>query len=438
MHSRRKPGYTIAACLIFMVCSIPVRGQGLIVVDGSGSMAGFAQAAPDTLRGTIQRIYSGLSGDNADATKAVFMEVSGENLHDLKPAPIKDVTRKAGEANLFKGDTPLQTMINWSRHQADEFVVITDGMENDGRISGVIQILSEMANSDWGIGIVAVQWPFRGIYYTEMEIPLGSEEIKNIQTHVKRQNTNWEVSRTSCPHGHSNCYYFNGARPLLFIVFSKDVKKLRVLFKAVEEALKENRQSDLHSLQLAPFREVGISIEILPGSVETTRVIRLPDLTKDQHDLRCSAAMDKGLPLNISVKPEKQLDPPQPSALVFINGNAETRPAWVSNLRFSHSGNVSDLVASLDVACQKPSLWTSMLGPPWIEQSGKLELAISEEWKINSSGWWVDTSAADSWSLPFRTYRLADLIAAVHSAAMSRFRTTAQKRNIALSEFVRK
>jgi len=393
-------------------------------------MAGFAAAEPQRLRGLLQRLHALLSVQAPDATKTAFVRVSREGKPILDEQPPRVFAAAAGESRTYGRGTPLQWALGEARQRWDEFVLVTDGMESAGRVDGVIQVMTEMAQADWAIGLVGAAPRFQGTFYTEMDVPLA-DALSKIRPPLREQaaaigEKDWDAHRTDCGTGRNDCYFFRGRRPLLFLLFARS-GRLDRLTEAVTRALRENQLGSDRRLQVTPFRSLSLVTELRPANSETGRKVKLPELAKGDSQVRCLVQRNQHLPFEVLVRPSGVLDPPQPSSLRLVRREvAGPKPAWASQVKDAPGAKATEPRAVVDLVCETPGIAERLKshagGGEWIARPGRLELRLEQEWVTADSGWWVDWNAENSWQYPYRVYKLLEVVSKVHAAALERHR----------------
>jgi len=394
-------------------------GQGGLLLDGSGSMQGFAVADPQRLQGVLERLHALLSVSSPAATAFVRTDRNGNN--ERQDLPLKAFGAAVGKPESYHGDTPLRWALTQGREKWDDFVLVTDGMETSGQVDTVIQALSEMAEANWSLGLMAAAVQFRGIYYPEMQVPL-QEAVAKAKAAAKAAGTKtWDVTEVPCRGGKSNCYHFRGERPLLFLLVSRS-GGLQRLFDAVAGTLRENELDPSRRLQIAPFRVVDLVSEVRPGSPDAERKLELPSSAHGQNEIHCLVQGDQKLPVEVAVRPKTQLDPPQPSRLKQIRRETGPRPPWVADVRNKDGGKATEPRAEVTLVCESLGLLDRVMSPSgrWSPRKGSLDLRFEQEWVTADEGWWVEWNAPNSWQYPFKVYKLAEVVSKVHETARQR------------------
>jgi hypothetical protein len=419
MFTRRRPSPAVVVLLVGSCIGVAF-GQSDIVVDASGSMGGYAQASGSRLRGLVERLHGAMSASGPNATRTVFVSQTRDGANELKEMPLKAFAAAVASTGTYRGNTPLQWTIEQERQKSDEFVLITDGMESGARLGGLISALNSLASSGWGLGLAATPVHFKGIYYTEMELMLG-DDLPKVEAALAG-NPHWQVAKADCVSGtRQNCYYFDGERPLLFLMFSKS-GDLDSLFRAVSSALKENQLNAARALQLSPFRPVKTITEIRAVDERSRRLLVLPDLSQGQTQLRC-LANQQSLSLEILNRAEAEGAPPQPSEIHAINVKVPAWPTWARR-RKDPSLNGRQTVLPIEITCDS-SLFDRLASfGPYVTQRGTLELSFEQVWSPSTSGWWLDWDAMNPWQYPNKVYKLAEIVNAVHKTALERANRT--------------
>jgi len=315
----------------------------------------------------------------------------------------------------YRYDTPLQWAIQEGRKKTDEFVLITDGMETGARLSGLLSSIDELAQSGWAIGVAGTLIHFSGTYYTEMEIVIR-DDLPKVEEAIHAVNPDWKASPTACPHNQQNCYFFEGDRPVLLLMFSRS-GSLAGLSKSIVTALKENQLDASRVLQIAPFRPLETEPQIRAVGGPAKRLLVLPNLAAHENQLRC-LVNDRPLPVEITVHPKGTLDPPQPSELRIINVRVSAQTQW-ARPRSQRAANDSQTILPLDIVCHS-SLLHAPYGGPYVPQKGQLEIQFEQTWSNAASGWWLDWDAPNPWQYPNKVYKLAEVVETVHRNAMNR------------------
>ena len=415
MLTRWRSSVATVAFLAFS-CAKPAFTQGYIIVDASGSMAGFAQASGPRLRGVVERLHGALSvvGPNTTRTAFVSQEPNGRNSFDERP--FRAFAADVANPVTYRYDTPLQWAIEQGRQRSDEFIIITDGMETGARLNGVIATLNELANAGFGIGLAATPLHFRGTFYTEMEVILR-EDLPKVAESLRAVNPQWHAAMMTCSaETRQNCYHYDGDRPLLLMMFSRGGDLSR-LYSAVATALNDNHLDGTRVLQLSPFRAAETTTELRAVDATATRLLTLPDLSKGESEMRCLA---NGRPFGVEIRihPTGALTPPQPSAINMINVQIPQQPAWARQHKDStHNGPQTTVL--LDITCNSGFL-DRFTPSAYVAQKGQLQIRFEQSWGNATSGWWLEWDAPNPWQFPFKVYKLAAVVQTVHRTAMER------------------
>lgn len=414
----------LPACwALFCLFSAAAEAQNrIIILDFSGSMAGFAAVKGNRLPGTVERLGYILGA----SIPVEFQGMSHRQSQapSLQPYNLRQAAMRFGRATSFAGDTPLLWALDQAVtvSKASEILLVTDGMEDGGQIEKVSSALSRLADQKWAIGLLAVSLPFTGSYYTEQTIPISSS-FGLIEQEVKKRNPKWNVSKAAAACGDSQCYNFDGERPLLFVAFSRS-GSLGPLLQAVRQSLNENRIPPVGLLQLAPASSPTLRVS-LDGPKATLARIKLPKSPAE--DLYCSEPINELMPLDVKISAVAPMDPPQPSTEVVSSFQlVEPKPNWVAQppqpLRQDPDGSAAQ---PIKIMCPKGSVFESVSTLP-----GRLHIRYQPTCEIKSAGWWVDLSATNSWQFPFKVYKLADLVKEVHQTALKQHKPAVVELNI--------
>lgn len=271
-------------------------GSGAIIVtDVSGSMNGFAlpnstrlftlhdeldravrnAIATSEASPTIQRCYLGATVDcqsnisPRDFDKASLYSAKESRL-DLFFAPTKDTSVASNKTAV----DPIDPY-----HVA---VLITDGMEASAPNSKeaapclagadpacMAYLLKQRAESGYGIWATLILMPFKGTHYAER--PLDDSHWQRIQQHIVALTQDpyfLGVKFTAKRAGNSvpfSSYQFEGSKPVLVLVVSRDIQAGRAVVKAFSESLQRERivqpANAVYTMELAPLSVTTQKIE---------------------------------------------------------------------------------------------------------------------------------------------------------------------------------
>lgn len=331
-------------------------------------------------------------------------------------------------------------------------VIITDGLEVSGkgevtpgeRSAGcrpgpdsfcLHRVLANRAASGYGVWIQLVSLRFDGHVYPERgmskemydAVNLYLEKLRTEPGPYQRIDDSKGMRITpSGIKGGDGRYRFEGVRPLLVVVLSRDIELGRRVSSALDQELRtagvENPKGMLQAIELAPYGREVTSFDVGTIRVESPKVGAVdpvPGLRwqKSPHrekgiglvgDLACEA--DGGGSITVTAKTARTAPVPLPLGLKSTERLTSVLPQqeYVQKTIkvIAAEGSRQQTVK---VHCRElpPESVTSVV----LEVSGGLDYSPPEPGRAR--GWWADWTAPDTFSRPHLVHRLADLVDAV-------------------------
>lgn len=396
----------------FLLLTLPLAGQPqAVMLDFSGSMAGFANPGAGALPPVMERLGHILS---ARGSVAFYRMSSAEPSAPLEPLGMGQATARLRERASFRGNTPLLAALDRViRHYgAQDIVLLTDGMEDGGRIEKVAAELCRLVREGWAIGLMAMPTAFQGRYYPEEKIPVGSF-LPRIRQAVRSRANNWVVREDKQGCRGVACYYFEGERPLLYLLLSRS-GSLPNLGQALARALREHYLEPAGALQLAPARASVSAVAEAPKAT----LVRLKLPSEPANNFECAETGSGVLAVNVRLRPNGASFLPQPSALRVTKFELLERPGWVQSVASEVKPQPDGtLLHEWRLICQPGRFWqqTTVL-------RGRLRIRYHLALSSADRGWWTELSAENSWEFPFKVYKLAELVSAVYAQALGGLR----------------
>ncbi len=401
-----------ASALFTALTAVPIWAQNTVLLDSSGSMAGFA--GPETkITGFMQRLGHTLESSGS-VTFDAFSSFGGKPA--LTPLSVNSAALHFANARSFRGNSPLVWSIAAAMHQSTTgIIVLTDGMEDDARLGEVANALAQYAGHGWALGIAAFLLPFDGPYYTEMRIPFAEFQPK-IEQAIHAANPTFKVAPASCSaSAAATCYKYTGERPLLAFVFSK-TGPVDPLFSAVRAAASEALMPLPFEVVLSPASQTKPQLELAmpPASREWLRGPK--PVTGGQAVVECIRSSSTPLPVELVLSAPSASTLPEANVAAAVAVTLGPKPNWVrtvsSKLTPQQNGTVQH---EATLVCVAPSLMGS-LGQSSILLPETLTLDYSFKRVPRTQGWWIDLSAPNSWQYPNKVYHLREVVEQVQSA----------------------
>jgi len=405
---------TVAAALVVCgaaLCQRPTERprpqRQSLILDLSASIAGFADK-DSRIPGVLERLGVILRS----AGSLDVWELAQTAAGPLRPLTLHQAAGAYQSRASFRGNTPLTRVVEAMAGSpvTSDFLLLTDGMEDDGQLERLSAAMANLAAQGWGASIVALLLPFHGTYYTEQTIPVRAF-LPDIEKAVHAANPSWKVVRSSAPCGDSGCYNFDGVRPLFFFVFSRSGDSSRPT-AGVVESLKQMNLPPAGVLRLSPAVSPTLRVQV-DAPPETKATISM----RPGEDLMCAETVLHPMEMSLQIISATASAIPQPSEIRIAGFDILEKPDWVvvppGPLQLAQ-GTVA--THSMRVICPKGSRWEP------VTQFGAFHVRYRPVAEMASHGWWADLSAANTWQYPFRSYKLADLVHAVHQAALAKYR----------------
>lgn len=387
-----------------------------IVLDFSGSMAGFVNPGTAIFAPALERLGHIVS---ARSTVAFYGMSSPGGKPALSPLPMKEAVLRFRDRRAYRGDTPLLwalQQLTGARQSSDivsDIVIVTDGMEEGGRIEKVASEFSRLVQQNWAIGFIALRAQFQGRYYPEEMLPVR-DLLPKIAESLAAESKRWAVRDDPVGCAAGTCYHFDGERPVFFLLFSRS-GNLGPVAQAVQAALKEHHLTPVGALQLAPAEIPRISVQT---SAPKPALVRLKLPVPPENDFVCAQAPAEPIEITLTLRSNTRSEMSAPSGPRPVAVEVEERPDWVQHVapaleaipdgRFKHT---------VRIVCRPGAFWQQRA-----VREGRLRIKYTWTLAELSRGWWHQLSAENSWQYPFRAYKLAEVVSEVHRLALRRVR----------------
>lgn len=414
-----------AFLLTLLVTVPPARGEQaaggtLVVGDVSGSMKGFAVAGPNRLASLYNLMVTNLPGGNLEALSEKLAPVPGGS------------PRFFAEAKSYRGDTDVAAALASIQARGRLSVLVTDGMQSEGKYLVVKSHLKQMAAEGWGIWLFAVYMPFDGGFDPEQKVDLDVL-LPDIQGCAQADDPNAQVTLRKDPSRRS--YVFKGLRPLIIFLFAKDAGEGRSTARNVLRNLNADRQFLADSdprhepkvVELAPLAYRGID-----GSdaqkVDAADYTELETPSAEARTIRSYTVDGKRLkqvfmpvvwlaeeaPVPQAFEEQAHADAGQTS---WLNGAAVEQAYEGQDPRLV-SGNVR-----VEFVSEQSGLRAFFCILPFVscreERPDALTVTLWTEMRTKP-GWWDALSADNSWQCPTRVYKLTELTKEVAAESAGR------------------
>lgn len=378
-------------------------GEQSLILDLSMSMAGFATPQDNRIPGVLQRLSVLLEPGGS----LHVYGLSGPGGGVLTPYPWQQAAALYSSSHSFRGSTPLSHGIDEAvaHRRGTDLIVMTDGMEDDGNLDRLADSIEGLVGRNWGVGLIAVVFPFDGTYYTEQTIT--DAMLPEIQKSVHGKNVAWNVQRdkpTACKPG--ECYAFRGERPMIFLCLSSSGSATRLL-NLVGQALLESSVTAVGKVDLAPFRPPSLSV-VVDAPAATRSRIKLPNGVGQ--DLMCAEPIRDRM--DMSLHASSTTPTSQPSVLRPSDPQILERPNWI--IQTPRADPKLPGVHNFQVVCPKGSITERVSLAP-----GSLRVRYTPIFEVAGPGWWNEWSAENSWQFPFKVYKLLPLVRAIHGKAVA-------------------
>jgi hypothetical protein len=277
----------------------PLTGSGaLIVTDISGSMNGFAIPSSVklfTLHSELERsVRNGIA--SAEPNPLIKRCYLGVNLECQKQLNLRDLdnpgtySAKESRLDLFMLSAKKDGDNKDNKPESDPLdpyriaVLVTDGMEASASNASsaapcmagadpdcMAHLLVERAQHGYGIWMAVLLLPFKGNHYAER--PMDNTMWQKTQQHVaalaedpyfKGVKFNAKRTGTNVPFEY---YQFEGVKPIMVLVLSKDLQAGRAVMQQFTESIKREA--------IAQPAEAVYSIELAPLSTKLRQIAKI-------------------------------------------------------------------------------------------------------------------------------------------------------------------
>lgn len=399
-----------------------IPSQPLVIGDLSGSMRGFADASGNSI-GSLYQI--------------LVMNIPAAQLWGLRtsstPVPQNRNTFFAAARN-YGGDTDLANAIGNIRENHQLAVLVTDGLQSEAKYLSIKDQLSKTVTAGWGLWLIEVDLPFRGIYDTEMAIDLQGLK-PSIEACAQSRD---KQARVTLKPKSDRIYEYAGSRPLLMFVFSKDTNAGRQLTEKLISNITADKRFAPRAVEIAPliYRGVQFVEPVLGDPSDYMRVDNFSTGTAIIHSDTADAKRTKDLVLPIAWS----ADPPSLPQVFDEKANYDFEQcSWLhqdprdeptaadqdaritGNVRFTI---ISELSWFRSHFCWFPGFSCSE------EKSGALNLVASTEFEPTPNQWWTELSTDTSWECPNKVFKLSELVKDVASEAVKHHQQQRKDNNV--------
>jgi len=400
--------------------------QPVIIGDLSGSMRGFAQASGISLGDLYQILVINIPPAQLQGLKTSIVQVAQNQ------ASFFAATRNYG------GDTDLANAIKGVRENYQEAILVTDGLQSQARYLAIKEQLSKIAGEGWGLWLLEVDLPFHGIYDTEMPVDLTTLQ-PGILACARQRDPQAQV--TVQKKNSTRIYDYQGVRPLLMFVFSKDAAGGRQLTQRILANISADKRFSPQVVEIAPLIYRGVEFGE-PQLGDPADYLRVDDFATGNATIRSDTAdakrtKDLVLPITWSSEPASlpqvfnevpSYDYQQCSWLYEDMSNEplspDQNPVQVTgNVRLKLISEVSWLRSHF---CWLPGVSCSE------EKSDPLSIYTSSEFVPVDGGWWDRLSTDTSWECPDKVFKLSELVKDVATEAVKRHREHRKDRSLTL------
>jgi hypothetical protein len=418
-----RTGLLLLTCALATLSSRAQQvGQTYLLGDTSGSMQGYAKGGPTQLASLYQLLYRNAAAPQLGAL------TSDPKTHAALVAPVASSSFFAAPAK-YRGDTDLIFALQQLQKQGGVSVFVTDGMQSGGTYLKVKEELLKMVRDSWGIWLVSVKLPFKGIYDPEQTIDLDVLE-PSIQQCAQSDDPHAVVTHKP---GSKRIYSYEGAKPLLLFVLTKDAKLGRDLAQRLDFNLKADPQYSAQVAELAPLFYRGLSFSTAQPVSDYVRLDESPNgviIHSDPIDgkrikeLAVPVLWQAGEPP--IMQPFKESPAFSPPELVsWVEEVPQTVPdendpqgkqtpgrfrvQFVSELHWYRR-----LCFLPFIACEEM-------------KTEPLNLQVWTEFDEVPSPWWATLNAENSYQCPTRIYKLTELAHDLAQAAKERLKLDERK-----------
>ncbi len=384
-------------------------------------MKGFATASPNRLASLYHLLVTNIPGGR--------LEALSERL-----APVADdSSRFFADGKSYRGDTDMVAALASIRERGRLSVLVTDGMQSEGKYLAVKSRLKEMAGEGWGIWLFAAYMQFDGGFDPEQKVDLDLL-LPDIQACARADDPNAQVTLRKDPARRS--YVYKGLRPLVVFLFSKDAGEGRQTALNLLRNLNADRQfladsEPRHSpkvVELAPLAYRGIDASDAQ-KVDPADYVELETPSPEARAVRSYTVDGKRLKQVFMPVVWLGEEPPLPQAYdelaradagqaSWLSGEAAVEAAYEGQDPKQVSGNVR-----FEFVSEQSGLRSFFCFLPFIscreEKSDALAVTLWTEMQTKP-GWWDELSADNSWQCPAKVYKLTDLTKEVAAESAAR------------------
>jgi len=433
-----------------------------LFVDTSGSMAGFFERSPahpgvgtrvmavhDEIDGAIAELGLGAAtkctvGERVtcDGVPSAPAKLASERLyHEPTSRLDKVLARVPAPAQIDPNQPPTADLLDDARVT----LLVSDGMEvsADGGGSAscargadptcIRTLLQQRIAEGYGVWILGALLPFHGTHFPErMLTPAYLERAREHVKQLKFDPRNLGVAFSigvlgnDPTSGGRSTYEYEGYKPLLVFVLSRDAAIGRALVGVLEAKL---RAAPVHPGKMRPEDTVH-SVELAPLSATTTRAVRLEMAARREQQELFGASFDPKQLAEIGLLnaapfggglSQKMWCGARGRAMMYLHyaqDGPRTLPAYLAeHVALAPVAGIPPRVIAPPHATSDPRILTGVdCAALRVAPDTTLELALSSALSLDDSAvaqqWWSRDgwSSTDAWQMPERVYRLDDLI----------------------------
>jgi hypothetical protein len=402
--------------LVCLLAGAPALADQAVLLDFSGSMAGFASARATRITGFLQRLGHSLASAGTVRYYGFSARAGQPSVTEL---PLDTAAVRFAQASQFRGASPLTWAIAEAsgRLKNSDLIVLTDGMEDNARLEHVADFFAGYARANWSLGVAAFVMPFDGPYYTELKIPF--EEFKPaIEETIRAANANWRIAAATCTdHPTATCYRYTGERPLLAFVLSRS-GSLERLFATLRQSAEQLRMPAPSEVVLFPYAPwvAAVSPQLAPAARE---ILRAPAKMAmgSVNEFECIRPVNSPLPVRLAVSVASSSRLTEATIAVPKTVIVGERAAW-ARLKISEIAvGANGATHEISVTCLKPGI-ASILESSTI-LPGTLRLQYTFHRIPRPEGWWIALSASNSWQYPHKVFHLQQVVERLQAIVLS-------------------
>ena len=425
----------------------PSATTARVFVDLSQSMQGFAEGTEreENLEGLHRAIRSSLSGALLTTITECDMGTRGTSCGDPN---VYDTARLKKKSTYNATWSPIAPAIAYVPPEAgstakglmdevDLSVFVTDGLQSTppdkatdlpGSCVGgddvlcLQKVLVERAKQGVGIWIVTASLPFKGWIFAEQG--MAPSQFEATRAHIVEQRERWPetpmtVDKLQARNGSNARFMYDGPRPLVVFVLTRDIAKGRKVTEALVKELhagdrSQPKQRDLASAELWPGVPNVVrfipEIERLKDGPKAVLVLPRGATTRDPtgHLLASFDCREDGvakLQMKVVMKPRPAGAPTLPDT-------------FTESFEVRADGNVPGTVAG-PVTLDKPGFYSVVVGCRAL-LTGQHDLGFDLVYGVHHQPpgkLWEPWTAPNTFAMPERVFQLQSLVDAVTATA---------------------